>query len=141
MRLLAFLSVILITIQRTMITSVTSSVHLMRTILITRSMVFVTTEEGGRSSARITLSRVVAGALAKLVLRQQGINVYAYTSQVGDIKLERDYHKYDLSIIESNPVRCPDPLKAREMEVLISQVKHEGDTIGGVISCVIKDAQ
>ena len=57
---------------------------------------------------------------------------------MGDIKLERDYHKYDLSIIESNPVRCPDPLKAREMEVLISQVKHEGDTIGGVISCVIK---
>ena len=93
---------------------------------------------GGRSSARITLSRVVAGALAKLVLRQQGISILAYTSQVGDIQLERDYHKYDLTLIESNPVRCPDPLKAKEMENLIAQVKHEGDTIGGVISCVIK---
>ena len=93
---------------------------------------------GGRSSARITLSRVVAGALAKLVLRQQGISILAYTSQVGDIQLERDYHKYDLTLIESNPVRCPDPLKAKEMEKLIAQVKHEGDTIGGVISCIIK---
>lgn len=93
---------------------------------------------GGRASARITLSRVVAGALAKLVLRQQGISISAYTSQVGDILLEKDYHKYDLNLIESNPVRCPDPLKAKEMEDLIAQVKHEGDTIGGVISCVIK---
>ena len=93
---------------------------------------------GGRASARITLSRVVAGALAKLVLRQQGISISAYTSQVGDILLEKDYHKYDLNLIESNPVRCPDPLKAKEMENLIAQVKREGDTIGGVISCVIK---
>ena len=93
---------------------------------------------GGRASARITLSRVVAGALAKLVLRQQGISISAYTSQVGDILLEKDYHKYDLNLIESNPVRCPDPLKAKEMENLIAQVKHEGDTVGGVISCVIK---
>ena len=93
---------------------------------------------GGRASARITLSRVVAGALAKLVLRQQGISISAYTSQVGDIQLEKDYHKYDLNLIESNPVRCPGPLKAKEMEDLIAQVKREGDTIGGVISCVIK---
>lgn len=93
---------------------------------------------GGRSSARITLSRVVAGALAKLVLRQQGVSITAYTSQVGDIQLERDYRKYDLSLIESNPVRCPDLLKAKEMESLITQVKNEGDTIGGVVSCVIK---
>ena len=64
---------------------------------------------GGRSSARITLSRVVAGALAKLVLRQQGISITAYTEQVGDIQLERDYHRYDLNLIESNLVRCPDP--------------------------------
>ena len=57
---------------------------------------------------------------------------------MGDILLEKDYHKYDLNLIESNPVRCPDPLKAKEMENLIAQVKREGDTIGGVISCVIK---
>lgn len=93
---------------------------------------------GGRSSARITISRCVAGALAKLVLRQQGISIQAYTSQVGNIALERDYRLYDLSLTESNAVRCPDPEKAAEMEALISQVKSEGDTIGGIITCVIK---
>ena len=93
---------------------------------------------GGRSSARITISRVVAGALAKLVLRQQGISVQAYTSQVGDIALDRDYQRYDLSLTESNAVRCPDPAKAEEMIRLIETVKAEGDTIGGVITCVIK---
>ena len=93
---------------------------------------------GGRSSARITISRVVAGALAKLVLRQQGISVQAYTSQVGDIALDRDYKRYNLSLTESNAVRCPDPAKAEEMIRLIETVKAEGDTIGGVITCVIK---
>lgn len=93
---------------------------------------------GGRSSARITISRVVAGALAKLVLRQLGITIQAYTSQVGDITLERDYHLYDLSLTETNAVRCPDAGKAREMEALIQQMKAEGDTIGGVITCVVK---
>ena len=92
---------------------------------------------GGRSSARITISRVVAGALAKLVLRQQGISIQAYTSQVGDIALDRDYHQYDLSLTETNSVRCPDTEKAAQMEQLISKVKAEGDTIGGVITCVI----
>ena len=93
---------------------------------------------GGRSSARITISRCVGGALAKLVLRQKGISVQAYTSQVGDIALDRDYQRYDLSLTESNAVRCPDPVKAEEMIRLIETVKAEGDTIGGVISCVIK---
>ena len=93
---------------------------------------------GGRSSARITISRCVAGALAKLVLRQLGISVQAYTSQVGDIALERDYHLYDLSQTESNAVRCPDAEKAQQMIELIEQVKAEGDTIGGVITCVVK---
>ena len=93
---------------------------------------------GGRSSARITLSRVVAGALAKLALRQLGITVEAYTSQVGSIALEHDYRSYDLSMTEQNAVRCPDPDKAALMEQLIQQVKSEGDTIGGVISCVVK---
>lgn len=93
---------------------------------------------GGRSSARITISRVVAGALAKLALRQLGISIEAYTSQVGNIALEHDYRHYDLSLTESNAVRCPDPGKAAEMEQLIQQVKAEGDTIGGIISCVVK---
>ena len=93
---------------------------------------------GGRSSARITISRCVGGALAKLVLRQKGISIQAYTSQVGSIALNRDYHRYDLSLTETNAVRCPDPEKAAEMEELITRMKAEGDTIGGIITCVIK---
>ena len=93
---------------------------------------------GGRSSARATISRCVGGALAKLALRKMGISITAYTSQVGDIALDRDYRKYDLSQTESNAVRCPDADKARLMEQLISEVKAEGDTIGGVITCVVK---
>ena len=93
---------------------------------------------GGRSSARITIARCVGGALAKLALRQLGISITAYTSQVGSIALEKDYHLYDLNTIEDNPVRCPDQQKANEMENLIAQVKADGDTIGGIITCVIK---
>ncbi len=93
---------------------------------------------GGRSSARITIGRCVAGAIAKLALRQLGISVEAYTSQVGPIALDSDYRKYDLSLTETNVVRCPDPDKAREMEALIMDVKAAGDTIGGTITCVVK---
>ena len=93
---------------------------------------------GGRSSARITISRCVGGALAKLVLRQLGITVQAYTSQVGDIALPYDYTHYDLSLTETNAVRCPDAEKAAEMEALITKVKGEGDTIGGIITGVVK---
>ena len=93
---------------------------------------------GGRSSARETISRVVAGAIAKLALRTLGISVQAYTEQVGSIALEGSYRDYDLSLTETNDVRCPDPAKAAEMAALITQVKGEGDTIGGIISCVIK---
>ena len=93
---------------------------------------------GGRSSARITIARVVGGALAKLALQQWGITIQAYTSQVGNIALERDYQRYDLSLTEQNAVRCPDPEKAAEMERLILQVKGEGDTIGGVVTCVVR---
>lgn len=93
---------------------------------------------GGRSSARVTIARCVGGALAKLALRQLGVTVNAYTSQVGDIALDNDYRHYDLTKTESNAVRCPDPEKARQMEDLIEGVKEDGDTIGGVITCVIK---
>ena len=93
---------------------------------------------GGRSSARVTISRCVAGALAKLVLKEIGVSITAYTSQVGHIALDRDYRIYDLSKTETNIVRCPDSKKAEEMIKLIEEVKAEGDTIGGVITCVIK---
>ena len=93
---------------------------------------------GGRSSARETISRCVGGAFAKLALNQLGISIQAYTSQVGDIALENDYRKYDLTLTETNAVRCPDREKAAEMEQLISEVKAVGDTIGGIITCVIK---
>ncbi|MCD8293501.1 MAG: chorismate synthase [Prevotellaceae bacterium] len=93
---------------------------------------------GGRSSARETIARVVAGALAKLALRQAGITVTAYTSQVGSVSLDKPYTAYDLSLAEGNVVRCPDAVKARQMEELIARVKAEGDTIGGVITCVVK---
>lgn len=93
---------------------------------------------GGRSSARETIARCVAGALAKLALKQLNIEIVAYTSQVGEIKLEKSYAEYDLSEIESTPVRCPDKEKAEEMISLIQEVKSKGDTIGGVITCVIK---
>jgi len=93
---------------------------------------------GGRSSARETISRVVGGALAKLALRQLGISITAYTQQVGEIKLPGTYQDYDLTLTETNPVRCPDPQKAKQMEQLIAQVKSQGDTIGGTIVCVVK---
>ena len=92
---------------------------------------------GGRSSARETAARVVAGAFARQALAQLGIDLYAYTSQVGEIALSRDYRLYSRNAIDTNAVRCPDATKAAEMELLIKQVKGEGDTIGGIITGVI----
>ena len=93
---------------------------------------------GGRTSARETIARVVGGAFAKLALRRLGISITAYTSQVGHIALSGTYADLDLSLVESNPVRCPDEKVAEEMAKLIAEVKAEGDTIGGIISCVVK---
>jgi chorismate synthase len=93
---------------------------------------------GGRSSARETIARVVGGAIAKLALKKLGIEIIAYTSQVGDIQLNKSYIELDLQLIESTPVRCPDPHVAQQMIELIQQVKADGDTVGGVISCVCK---
>lgn len=93
---------------------------------------------GGRTSARETVARVVGGAFAKMFLKQYGIRITAYTSQVGSIALSNAWDSYDFSLIEQNPVRCPDPVKAEDMAALIAQVKAEGDTIGGVITCVIE---
>ena len=94
---------------------------------------------GGRSSARETIARCVAGALAKLVLKELSIDIKAFTSQVGNISLSKDYRQYDLSRIEENIVRCPDEKKAAKMIALIDEVSAAGDTIGGVITCVIQN--
>lgn len=92
---------------------------------------------GGRSSARETAARVAGGAVAKLFLQQNGIAIRAYVSQVGWLALDKTYQALDLNLVESNPVRCPDPLMAEKMEALIREVRKEGDTIGGVVSCVV----
>jgi len=91
---------------------------------------------GGRSSARETIARVVAGAIAKTVLQQLNIKITAYTSQVGHLRLEQPYTELDLSNIESTPVRCPDKVLAEKMISYIEQIKKDGDTIGGIITCV-----
>ncbi len=93
---------------------------------------------GGRSSARETIARVVAGAFAMQALALHGISVRAYTSQVGEIKVTRPYTELDLDATDSNIARCPEADVAARMIELIKAVKAEGDTIGGVITCVVK---
>ena len=92
---------------------------------------------GGRSSARETACRVVAGAIAKQFLNSIEIN--AYTASVGAIALNKNYQDLDLSKTESNAVRCPDPVMAEKMIDRIKAIRKEGDTIGGTVSCVIKN--
>jgi chorismate synthase len=91
---------------------------------------------GGRASARETIARVVCGAVAKLALQKLGVTINAYVSQVGNITLEKDYTELDLSTINDNPVKCPDTETATQMFSLIQQMRSEGDSIGGVVSCV-----
>lgn len=93
---------------------------------------------GGRSSARETAARVAAGAVAKLFLHSIGVTVQAYVSQVGDIVLAAPYQELDLSLTESNEVRCPDPGTAEAMISLIREVRKAGDTIGGTVSAVLR---
>lgn len=92
---------------------------------------------GGRSSARETACRVVAGSIAKQLL--PGIQFIAFVSSVGKIELQKHYSELDFSEIENNPVRCPDPQLAAQMEAYIREVRAEGDTVGGVVQCVIKN--
>jgi chorismate synthase len=92
---------------------------------------------GGRSSARETASRVVGGAVAKQIIPHIKIN--AFVSSVGDVTVDKPYQELDFSLIESNIVRCPDPIVAQNMEALIAATKKEGDTIGGTITCVIQN--
>ncbi len=93
---------------------------------------------GGRSSARETAARVAAGAIAKLLLKKSGIEINAFVSQVGELKSPH-YLQLDLTKTEDNIVRCPDPATAEKMIALIDQVRLERDTIGGVVTCVIKN--
>ena len=92
---------------------------------------------GGRSSARETASRVVAGAIAKQFLSP--MDIQAYVSGVGTLSLDSHPSEIDFSSVEQNPVRCPDPKMANEMERYIKQIRKEGDTVGGVITCIIKN--
>lgn len=94
---------------------------------------------GGRSSARETAARVAAGAIAKQLLETKGVTVQAFVSQVGDLTLAKSYQELDLSKAEENIVRCPDPETAERMIELIDSVRQERDTIGGVVTCVIKN--
>lgn len=93
---------------------------------------------GGRASARETAARIVGGAIARQALERLGISLFAYTSQVGDIRLDKDYTEIDPTLIESNAVRCPDAPTAERMIRLIEEVRSEGDTIGGVATCVVR---
>ena len=93
---------------------------------------------GGRSSARETAARVAAGAVAKLFLKSKGIDVKAYVSQVGSIKLDKEYSQLDLSKIEDNIVRCPDKDIANNMIELIDKTRKDQDTIGGIVTGIVR---
>ncbi len=93
---------------------------------------------GGRSSARITAGWVAAGVLAKQLISNKNISCYAYVSEVGTLKLAKSYQELDLTKIDSNDVRCPDEEVAKEMFSLIDEVRKSGDTIGGIVTGVIK---
>ncbi len=93
---------------------------------------------GGRSSARETACRIVGGAIAKLYLKHLNISIQAYVSQVGHIKLEKPYQELDLSKTEESIIRCPDAATAYKMVSYIEDIRKEGHTIGGIVSCVIK---
>ncbi|MCL4116960.1 UNVERIFIED_CONTAM: hypothetical protein GTU68_012368 [Idotea baltica] len=92
---------------------------------------------GGRSSARETIARVAAGAIAKELLKKEGIEIYAYVSQVGSLKLSKSISELGYQAIEKNIVRCPDPQLADQMIDFIKEVRKDGDTVGGLISCDI----
>lgn len=92
---------------------------------------------GGRSSARETIARVVAGAVAKAMLREEGVQVNGYVSQVGKLRMTKDYRELDLTEAEKNIVRCPDPQLAEEMITYIDGIRRDHDSVGGVVSCVL----
>lgn len=94
---------------------------------------------GGRSSARETATRVIAGGIAYQFLRKSGIEIMAYVSAVGSVRVESTYSRLDLSKTDNSIVRCPDEQKAAEMVALIEETRKHGDTVGGIVTCVIKN--
>ncbi|MBT3175209.1 MAG: chorismate synthase [Lentimicrobiaceae bacterium] len=94
---------------------------------------------GGRSSARETLSRVVGGAIAKLFLNKVGITMTAFVNRIGSIYLQEEYSCYDLNSTENSEVRCPDNKTSEKMISLITETGEKGDTLGGEITCIIKN--
>ncbi|NNC95098.1 MAG: chorismate synthase [Chitinophagales bacterium] len=91
---------------------------------------------GGRSSARETVARVAGAAIAKLILKQFGVSIIAYTKQIGEIALDKPYSEYELSLVYESVLKCPDKPKEEEMLQHIRKIKEEGDTLGGIIECV-----
>ena len=96
---------------------------------------------GGRASARETVARVVGGSIAKLLLKEMGITISAYTSQIGKIKTEIHYSNLDLSRAEESLVRCPDVKTSERMQAFIEELKISGNTVGGIIQCVVSGAE
>ena len=94
---------------------------------------------GGRASARETAARVVAGAFAKMLLQSSGIETVAFVSSIADVAATTDHQTVSLKEVEQSPVRCPDAEASSKMETLITKVKKEGDTVGGIITCVIRN--
>lgn len=92
---------------------------------------------GGRSSARETACRVVGGAIAKQIIPD--VSFTAFTASVGDISIAKNMEELDFNLIESNPIRCPDPASAEKMESYIKEIRSQGDTVGGTVKCVIKN--
>jgi len=93
---------------------------------------------GGRASARETIVRVVAGAVAKLFLKTQRIQIQAYVSQIGDIAITKDYSDLNLSNTETSSVRCPDKNTSQKMISYLDKIRSDGDTVGGIVFCIIK---
>jgi len=94
---------------------------------------------GGRSSARETAARVVAGAFAKMLLQQMGIEIVAYVSTVADVRATVNDQTVSLAEVEKSLIRCPDEMASSKMEKLINSVRKDGDTVGGIVSCVVRN--
>ncbi len=94
---------------------------------------------GGRSSARETACRIVAGAIAKLILKEKKIEINAFVKQIGEVRLQKEFYELDLSKTENSLVRCPDEATSQRMTEYIEEIKKQGDTIGGIIQCVIQN--
>lgn len=93
---------------------------------------------GGRSSARETAARVAAGAIAKMLLKESGIQIHGFVSQVGNIGLDKPYQELDFQETEKNIVRCPDPELAERMIAYIDEIRKSRDTVGGIVTCVAR---